>query len=595
VAGDENSPGSKARRASTPASSAAVRTRKERQYGSGAYEEFCRVADKVSWVASGMGGAGATGGNVVGVQCFYDTSCYFKTRKGRPPKPFKAGPGSLMLIFQFYSKVQTPAAQYGKTLMFSDMQQVNTTLSFFELLLLLRDYCIVPQIVSKREVFVLWQIAFQEKVKRKQKKQSHTSGTGIKNSDLTYNEFLDMLTRIALLGFGKPGFRKEVENAEAEKLGIMDYESRAVSSKIKVTARAKVEFLANLMPLDSVEVIRKRLRSQGRETQGRINARAKGELSSFNVEEMRKGRQLARLSRLMAAQGLSNVDLIQRHAAFLTSTLEDDESVCREGTVEDHIPMTSRSEVQFGENDQNKIHKSKLKQGDLLVEKGDVGPDGLTPFQTECLKGFSRNLREVWEPYRYEESVHRWEEMPGPYLDLGAVLKGFSYQYKLKITNLSQSSVGIAVRARGLGRAVSVTYTQRTVPHGLSKMVKVALTTDVVDIGETFSFLDVEVTPTRMMLKPIVYSIPIYFKALVLNYGPESPELHPPGLHKPNRFDFPENEKNQQLAEMMLQNHSAPVLEQGWMAPDKEDYRETMNLPSPNSFGWGTHGFDQSR
>jgi len=352
-------------------------SRRHRAVTTEKYEAFCSAADQVTWIANGHAGQGSTGGNIIGVKCFYDKSCYQKLQTARLDKKKKPGIGPLPLIFKFYSKLQAPASQYGKSLDFTDFERINNTMSFFELLVALRDYRIVPQIVNKSEVAALWQVFVQERNKKFQKKNG--SSAGARQADLFYNDFLDILSRIALLGFGKPGFRKEVENAELRKLGWTEEDLQSkhkVRPHLKISAKSKVEFFASLLPLESAEKIRERLRTQGRETQGRINARSKGETSTFNVEEMRRNRQIARLSRLMVDQGLSSNRQVQNYAAHLTSMLENGDS--EEFGADEDQGMSG--ELNFGNNDSVKLQRHNLENGNVIVDEGAVGPDGLTFF-----------------------------------------------------------------------------------------------------------------------------------------------------------------------------------------------------------------------
>jgi len=207
--------------------------------------KFRRLGDEV---VSGVIQARADPKVVVG--------CEYNLRDGmvpgsqtRAPPPPKEQGGSLSLIFEFYSKLQSPGFQMGRGLTYEEIKNCNERVSFFELICFCRDFKIVPRLASKSTLQYLWKVATA-----KCNRSAGNAGDGdqsLRDAGLDLEEFLMILVRIALVA----------------------YATKAIGQP-----QLAVQHLIRFLDLEHVEKIRHHIRTQGRETQRHVNFRSAGEL-----------------------------------------------------------------------------------------------------------------------------------------------------------------------------------------------------------------------------------------------------------------------------------------------------------------------------
>ena len=110
--------------------------------------------------------------------------------------------GAIAHIFTFYSKLQSPEHQLGrKPKSYEEIREANSTMSFLELLCFCRDFDIVPQLMPKEDLAVLWKIHRAQMLHDMDRLDTHLSEVQKSSMDLT--QFMQMLVKIALMAFAE--------------------------------------------------------------------------------------------------------------------------------------------------------------------------------------------------------------------------------------------------------------------------------------------------------------------------------------------------------------------------------------------------------
>ena len=108
--------------------------------------------------------------------------------------------GSIAHIFTFYSKLQSPEHQLGrKPKSYEEIREANSTMSYLELLCFCRDFDVVPNLLPKEDLAVLWKIHRSQMLNALDQIDTHLSDVQKSSMDLT--QFMQMLVKIALMAF----------------------------------------------------------------------------------------------------------------------------------------------------------------------------------------------------------------------------------------------------------------------------------------------------------------------------------------------------------------------------------------------------------
>ena len=189
-------------------SSALSRTARSRRLG-----QFLRAAEEVG-ALSGNFNFYPQGARALQLHAEYDASCYALPRRER------AVSGPLVTAFTFYAKVLDPRVATGKYYpLFDSIDRASKTMTFTELLAFCWDFNIVPQLISRgdlRYVFGTVGRAPDDKL-----------------TELTFEQFEELLTRVALVAFyplsdtdvrriGMATMKKLREHINAKRIRIKD-------------------------------------------------------------------------------------------------------------------------------------------------------------------------------------------------------------------------------------------------------------------------------------------------------------------------------------------------------------------------------------
>lgn len=185
---------------------------------------------------------------------------------------------SLVLIFSFYAKLQNPSTQMQKGgLTYDEIKLANETLSFYELLLLLRDFNVLPKLITKDELLFLWKVGNIQRI---------SNGKGSLRM-LDIQEFVDMLAKIAVFAYNKPGLRQMVISLNGE----------------MITPLEQVQSLIAYLHLEDYERVRNIVRTVGVQTAGLLHNRSEGEQNYRTIQHLKDDLRGARVAKYLSRQG----------------------------------------------------------------------------------------------------------------------------------------------------------------------------------------------------------------------------------------------------------------------------------------------------
>lgn len=142
---------------------------------------FLRLAQGVGAIAEHRNTV-AQGFRSLQLHCEYDAASYHVDIRER------SVPGPMAMAFSFYAKILDPRVATGHYYpSFQDIERAAETMTFTELLAFCWDFKIVPQLISRGDLrYIFTQI---------------TRSKDDKLTELTYKQFEEMLTRIAMVAF----------------------------------------------------------------------------------------------------------------------------------------------------------------------------------------------------------------------------------------------------------------------------------------------------------------------------------------------------------------------------------------------------------
>ena len=179
-------------------------------------------------------------------------------------------------MFFFYTKVQSTFQKVGKSASYEEEENARVSLSFYELLLLCRDFRIIPKIITKEELYYLWRVMNVQKGKEGKQVSRLVS----------FADFKDFLARIAILAFNKPGIRQMI---------MQDGGNMPQSTEL-------IGMLAKYLHLDDIEWVKNRIRTVGKATVSMINSRCAGELNLLTKNTLREDLKGTRLAKILSVE-----------------------------------------------------------------------------------------------------------------------------------------------------------------------------------------------------------------------------------------------------------------------------------------------------
>lgn len=178
---------------------------------------------------------------------------------------------SLCAIFFFYTKIQLPSTKLHiqPSKLTSDDEVIGRScLSMYELFLLLRDFRIIPKLISREEVLFIWKLITSMKKTRREEIVL-----------LEFPDFQELFARIAILTFNKPMIQRIVVSSQGK---MPSYENQILA-------------LAHYIHLDDYNWVKHRLQTVGAHTVSLLDTR-NGEINPMRKDLLRdevKGKRIA--------------------------------------------------------------------------------------------------------------------------------------------------------------------------------------------------------------------------------------------------------------------------------------------------------------
>jgi len=436
-------------------------------------------------------------GSFISIKTAYNSNDYMTHLPQRAPTSLRIGMngGSLEQIFVFYAKLQKPGVQkMKKSLTFDEVNQANTTLSYFEFLCAVRDFDIVPNIITKNDVNGIWKCCKSRRgqrstpesvlneVRQSEGRRTGSLGGGLssaitdnasatlhfasllttaRSSQLEFSDFLEILCYVALVAFNR-----------------------------KEDPEDKVRALVTFMHLDDASHVSNQIRTRGMQTSARFNYRSKGETDPLGGEKLRDERDRERAALLISNakgplrhsrdgevkfKGWNDADTV-KGSRFLgddTRRIWEETREVVVGTIvgRESDPTTFDDYDDYGEemyedNDgvdddytrsTRRTSKSQMTtrtmdtsfwSGRNLTKKKTLGVDH-TDLLNELYTEF---LTEILAPYKFKKANDMkpsWTEFKGPFMHFGAISRYRKGGYKalLSVTNTGENPILVTPEA----------------------------------------------------------------------------------------------------------------------------------------------------
>jgi hypothetical protein len=432
---------------------------------------------------------------------------------------------SLCTVFFFYAKVQSLQQKLKSNLFTSESgDSARDTLSFFEFLLFCRDFRIVPRLVTKDEVLFLWRVLITEKVR------AHAQDSANATFLLNLDGFKDILCRIAILTYNKPGIRKMLVSTHGAMPSITD----------------QITGLVAYLHLDDIKWVRNRVSTISSLTVSKINARSEGDPKNPQTRiDLRADLHAKRLSKLLSKgenssatstasptganvtdeTDMSQVQDVANAVRFNVNGLvfepgqqaydglaQEDDATQHRTPLDDlvdvllgkgaYIPPRRKSvgsaveTPREGEGDENDPDlKSSLKDYHKAAQLGHTRRIHICASQELALSQYRISLSSILDAYadllaykRHKKSSDDLTEgkaVSQNFMDMGVVPDGTHCVIKLGITNRTSHDAVISVWTEGICERgeVRVTAMPSSMAPGLTKSVYVSFVAEELSGG----------------------------------------------------------------------------------------------------------------
>ncbi len=243
---------------------------------------------------------------------------------------------TLCLIFDFYARIRQTKSS--KT--FADTALSFQTMNFSKIEVFCRDFEVIPKLLTREDVKILWEDIGREHVAK---------GLGI-FTVIDFTEFKDLIVRMALWSYYKPGLKKLI-------LTVEGFLPKAIEI---------VRMFCTYLKLYDDDYIHNFLRTVGRKTQGDYNYRSKDEMNLRTKLEVRvdtNARSLKQITRKTPKVGGSR-PATGANSASLTSSQKIDQfgdKVKNQVVIRPANPREVISSTNPVFNTIKKLHSSPLK------------------------------------------------------------------------------------------------------------------------------------------------------------------------------------------------------------------------------------------
>ncbi len=423
--------------------------------------------------------------------------------------PKNAENSSLRTAFDFYAKLQTPGQQLAtNNVTYELMRFANETLSFHELAVWMRDFLVVPTILTKAELRFLWRMTSLQWVRMGKDQIKY----------LTFEMFLDFFSRMAILAYNKPGMRRLILNAN----GTMP------------PAKDLVEILCHYMHLDDFTWVKERLNTVGRESVRNHNFRSKGERNEAAKGELRDDVKGARFSQMMSektekeGEGEGGKEGGKESPKKAT----DDDPPPPKLSQADRLALAMNKKLNgLSRGDEESVEPEVKPQKRLFGgdTSGGIGAAvaanisnslKISDAQEQALMDFDPELIKILEKYSLKQERLGFQNEDsfsgGAFLDMGRCRIGTSCVIHIDVVNTSSHEMQIDVIARGFPcENTKCTLLAKSFAPGLRREATVQFTVnESTTFGDIIAHIDVHALPVRGIPgeMPVFHRCPVFMR-----------------------------------------------------------------------------------
>lgn len=381
----------------------------------------------------------------------------------------EGGNSSLRAIFYFYAKLQMTG-----NFTFEDVDVSNITISFYELISVMRDFHLIPTLLSREEVQFAWKVMSLQSVK-----EGYQVVT-----ELDFNQFREFLARCSIIAYNRPGMRRLILNSN----GQMPSHERLV------------EMVARTMKLYDYSYVKDRIRTLGKDRVINQNRGVDGSNEELK-RELREDLEAKRLARLMASSNLQGTK---------TSNKTNDDEAAKKIASAMHTKITGLNEDdEESANSKGGNPKNPVASGGLISEIQERELRNFDPITTRIFDKYSVN------PVNQAASGSNdgFRLTDGAFLDLGELLPGRRCVLNIIVRNNCNHDVQLDVTARGFpSKDLHVVTLPNSFAPGMTRNVTVTFTVHQ-EVFDVLGFVDVVIVPVRK-LPAISLSCPVYYRVI---------------------------------------------------------------------------------
>ena len=418
------------------------------------------------------------------------------------------GNSSLAMIHSFYSKLIVT-----RKMTFHEMDNSSNTLSAGGLLSCLRDFNLIPLLLSKEDVLIIWKLMSLESVKLKD---------GV-ISELTLEQFKTLMSKIAVLAYNRDGMRRMILQANT----------------IMPSHEELVEMLARYMKLDDVAEVKRVIDDCGKK---RIVERENKNYSKDDVKrEMREdiiarrvGKEmieedpLSRIANTLAGK-VTGLGIDNNNGAKAAKEKQSDE---KKGDI------NFDSSDDEGSGEEIKIAQNSAYTNRILSPSGKLrtlSSLNISSIQEEELLKVDPRLGHKLNRYCASQKVEKlttdFEVNDCTYIDLGELEPGQKCTLNVIITNGCSQDIQLDLVARGLPKNDTHVLTHPgSFAPGMKRNATVSFIVDN-EMKDVLAFIDIFMVPVRI-LQPFSVSCPVFYRVA----GPDLPRFKPLPVLKQSNF-----------------------------------------------------------
>lgn len=337
---------------------------------------------------------------------------------------------------------------------------------------------------------------------------------------LTFDGFVEMLVRLALVAYNKRGLKRIISSIKGR--------------NSMPTNRDIVQYFCHFLHLDDEAYVDNIILTVGRATQGDINYRSASETSTRIrdqlQEDVSKKRMMNDENQLMGESKYSDsssvhlrspISPVSKHIASSSSSVATGHSrILKSDPYKDsRLPSELLEKLEgsskYGGNYDEMTESGYRYDGDQsLYTTGSSLAETNDIYEASCERIFAESydssLLNLLKCYRISSGqcyINTSTTCKGPYIDMGVLRAGNKYVIEIKLTNKKASKVSIDVTSAGLDSSKIVTHPAPII-SGFSRKVYVMFCANSNDINRSSCYASIHITAGSQELTcPVCFTV----------------------------------------------------------------------------------------